>query len=61
MPFVFTRRDGDELPLPEDYLVRGLIWAHNYFPKKYLSSILKLEQSFRLVEVFTVAIGTQHS
>jgi hypothetical protein len=25
----------DELPLPEDYLVRGLIWAHNYFPKKW--------------------------
>jgi hypothetical protein len=26
---------SDELPLPEDYLVRGLIWAHNYFPKKW--------------------------
>ncbi|KAH8698017.1 hypothetical protein GQ44DRAFT_779325 [Phaeosphaeriaceae sp. PMI808] len=26
--------DG-ELPLPEDYLVRGLIWAHDYFPKKW--------------------------
>ncbi|KAJ4363481.1 hypothetical protein N0V83_009776 [Neocucurbitaria cava] len=25
----------DELPLPEDYLVRGLIWAHEYFPKKW--------------------------
>jgi hypothetical protein len=25
----------DELPLPEDYLVRGLIWAHGYFPKKW--------------------------
>jgi hypothetical protein len=25
----------DELPLPEDYLVRGLIWAHAYFPKKW--------------------------
>jgi len=25
----------DELPLPEDYLVRGLIWAHDYFPKKW--------------------------
>jgi hypothetical protein len=26
---------GDELPLPEDYLVRGLIWADDYFPKKW--------------------------
>ncbi|RAR15499.1 telomerase-binding protein est1a protein [Stemphylium lycopersici] len=24
-----------ELPLPEDYLVRGLIWADDYFPKKW--------------------------
>jgi hypothetical protein len=23
------------LPLPEDYLVRGLAWAHDYFPKKW--------------------------
>jgi hypothetical protein len=23
----------DELPLPEDYLSRGLIWTHGYFPK----------------------------
>jgi hypothetical protein len=26
---------SDELPLPEDYLIRGLIWAHGYFPKKW--------------------------
>jgi hypothetical protein len=26
---------GDELPLPEDYLIRGLIWSHGYFPKKW--------------------------
>jgi hypothetical protein len=26
---------SDELPLPEDYLVQGLIWAHNYFPEKW--------------------------
>jgi hypothetical protein len=25
----------DELPLPEDYLVRGLIWGEEYFPPKY--------------------------
>ncbi|KAF2023577.1 hypothetical protein EK21DRAFT_94789 [Setomelanomma holmii] len=23
------------VPLPEDHLVRGLIWAHDYFPKKW--------------------------
>jgi hypothetical protein len=31
-------KDGersDELPLPEDHLVRGLIWGHNYFPEKW--------------------------
>ncbi|KAF2844216.1 hypothetical protein T440DRAFT_526486 [Plenodomus tracheiphilus IPT5] len=27
----------DELPLPEDYLVRGLIWTHNYFPEKWFA------------------------
>jgi hypothetical protein len=26
---------SDELPLPEDYLVRGLIWAHDYFPREW--------------------------
>jgi hypothetical protein len=26
---------ADELPLPEDYLVRGLIWADDYFPKTW--------------------------
>jgi hypothetical protein len=26
---------GDELPLPEDYLIRGLIWSQDYFPKKW--------------------------
>lgn len=25
----------DELPLPEDYLVRGLIWGEEYFPPNY--------------------------
>lgn len=32
-PSVDERRE--ELPLPEDYLVRGLIWAHDYFPTKW--------------------------
>jgi hypothetical protein len=26
---------GDELPLPEDYRVRGLIWSQDCFPKKW--------------------------
>jgi hypothetical protein len=25
----------DELPPPEDYRVRGLIWTHNHFPKNW--------------------------
>ncbi|EOA83075.1 uncharacterized protein SETTUDRAFT_94405 [Exserohilum turcica Et28A] len=25
----------DELPLPEDYLSRGLIWTHGFFPKNW--------------------------
>lgn len=25
----------DELPLPEDYLIRGLVWSQGYFPKKW--------------------------
>ncbi|USP77572.1 hypothetical protein yc1106_04846 [Curvularia clavata] len=25
----------DELPLPEDYLSRGLIWTHGYYPKNW--------------------------
>jgi hypothetical protein len=36
-PDVFPK-DGersDELPLLEDFLVRGLIWAHNYFPERW--------------------------
>ncbi|KAF2126052.1 hypothetical protein P153DRAFT_433857 [Dothidotthia symphoricarpi CBS 119687] len=28
-------KDGDVLPLPEDYLVRGLIWAQDYLPAKW--------------------------
>jgi hypothetical protein len=30
-----TDKRSDELPLSEDYLIRGLIWAHDYFPKKW--------------------------
>ena len=25
----------DELPLPEDYLTRGLVWTHGYFPENW--------------------------
>ncbi|KAF1927420.1 uncharacterized protein M421DRAFT_101824 [Didymella exigua CBS 183.55] len=27
--------DHAELPLPEDYLIRGLVWGEEYFPSKY--------------------------
>jgi hypothetical protein len=33
--FPNDRERSDELPLPEDHLVRGLIWGHNYFPEKW--------------------------
>jgi hypothetical protein len=33
--FLAADERDDELPLPEDYLVRGLIWAQDYFPKKW--------------------------
>ncbi|CBX97298.1 hypothetical protein LEMA_P104290.1 [Plenodomus lingam JN3] len=33
--FPGTHERVDELPLPEDYLVRGLIWAHDYYPRKW--------------------------
>jgi hypothetical protein len=33
--FLSDGERSDELPLPEDYLIRGLIWAHNCFPKKW--------------------------
>jgi hypothetical protein len=29
--------DREELPLPEDYLVRGLIWGQEYFPPSWFS------------------------
>ncbi|RYN16398.1 hypothetical protein AA0114_g12465 [Alternaria tenuissima] len=32
-PFPAEGERKDEPPLPEDYLMRGLIWAHNYFPE----------------------------
>jgi hypothetical protein len=35
---------SDELPLPEDYLVRGLICAHDVFPKKWFERELDEEE-----------------
>ncbi|KAF2629342.1 hypothetical protein BU25DRAFT_457015 [Macroventuria anomochaeta] len=29
-------KERDELPLPEDYLVRGLVWAQEYLPANWL-------------------------
>lgn len=36
----------NESPLPEDYLIRGLIWAGNYFPKQWFQD--KEEHSVEL-------------
>lgn len=30
------KKERDELPLPEDYLVRGLVWAQEYLPAGWL-------------------------
>jgi hypothetical protein len=45
---VFPEGDerSDELPLPEDYLVRGLIWAHDVFPKKWFERELDEEERY---------------
>ncbi|KAL6150438.1 hypothetical protein ACJQWK_00285 [Exserohilum turcicum] len=36
----------DELPLPEDYLVRGLVWVEDYFPKKWFDRELDEEERY---------------
>lgn len=30
------KNERDDMPLPEDYLIRGLIWAQEYLPKNWL-------------------------
>ena len=36
-PGTEVRDDIKPKPLSEDYLIRGLIWCHNYFPEKWFS------------------------
>jgi hypothetical protein len=36
----------DELPLPEDHLIRGLIWAHQYFPTKWFEREHEVEERY---------------
>ncbi|KAF1938283.1 hypothetical protein EJ02DRAFT_410659 [Clathrospora elynae] len=36
----------DEAPLPEDYIVRGLIWTQDYFPKKWFEREHDVEERF---------------
>jgi hypothetical protein len=36
----------DELPLPEDYLMRGLIWSQDYFPKKWFEREIDEEERY---------------
>jgi hypothetical protein len=33
--FPVNGESSDELPLPEDYHMRGLSWSQNYFPKSW--------------------------
>ena len=38
--------DIDELPLPEDHLVRGLIWAQEYLPPNWLGREIDVENRY---------------
>jgi hypothetical protein len=38
--------DSDELPLPEDHLVRGLIWAQEYLPSNWLGREIDVENRY---------------
>ena len=39
-------KERDELPLPEDYLVRGLVWAQEYLPAGWLGRERDEEERF---------------
>jgi hypothetical protein len=34
---VFPAEQADNLPLPEDYLIRGQIWSQWYFPQDWFA------------------------
>jgi hypothetical protein len=45
----FTTDSGDgsdEIPLPEDYQIRGLVWAGNYFPDGYFAKECDEEERY---------------
>ena len=40
----FSRSNADQSrPLPEDYLLRGLIWTRNYFPSNWFETHMDME------------------
>jgi hypothetical protein len=45
---IFPIRDerSDELPLPEDYLIRGSIWVHDHFPKTWFKKVHDEEERY---------------
>ncbi|KAF9691745.1 hypothetical protein EKO04_010308 [Ascochyta lentis] len=45
--------DRDELPLPEDYLIRGLIWSEEYFPEKWFE--IENDEEERYLELASTA------
>lgn len=45
----------DELPLPEDYLVRGLVWAQEYLPANWLGR--ERDEEERYLELASTAKG----
>lgn len=48
-----TDEDRDEQPLPEDYLVRGLVWVQEYLPPNWLRR--ELEEEDRYLELASTA------
>jgi hypothetical protein len=54
---VFAGKDEkearDELPLPEDYLIRGLIWAEEYLPEDWFNK--KQDEEDRYLELPSTA------
>ncbi|KAJ4345018.1 hypothetical protein N0V95_006010 [Ascochyta clinopodiicola] len=45
--------DRDELPLPEDYLIHGLIWSEEYFPEKWFGR--EHDEEERYIELASTA------
>jgi len=56
-PFPAEGERKDEPPLPEDYLMRGLIWAHDYFPKTWFER--EHDEEERYLELVSTAKNRQ--